>query len=163
MGTFELNRFTYKNRLGSGRNPIKYALFFLAAGFMIGSTLAGCSHLHSENGSDAGAMTAAIDFYRGPLDHLNAVRTGSCPMHPGCSDYCRQAIERHGPIIGWIIACDRLMRCGRDELDRCPRILINGEPRCFDPLIRNDWWWHDSGLIGTPYLYSARAWKISID
>ncbi len=106
-------------------------------------------------------MIAAINFYRGPLNHLNAVRAGSCPMHPTCSDYSRQAIKKHGPVIGWIMTCDRLMRCGRDELDESPRILVDGELKCFDPLAGNDWWWCDPDLIDP--LKSLRDWQISVD
>lgn len=124
-------------------------------------TLSGCSHFHGQNKSNSGPLTAAIDFYRGPLDHLNAVRAGECPMHPGCSEYARQAIRKHGPVVGWIMACDRLLRCGRDELERSPDIRLEGKPKCHDPLARNDWWWHAPDLKDLPV--SSRNWQISID
>ncbi len=123
--------------------------------------LCGCSHFHTEKGSHAGLLTAAIDFYRGPLDHLSALRAGTCPMHPGCSEYSRRAIEKHGPIIGWIMACDRLLRCGRDELERSPHIRLNEETKCYDPLARNDWWWYAPDYKDD--LPSSRNWQISID
>ena len=37
-----------------------------------------------------------LDFYSGPLNHLNGVRRGQCPMYPSCSRYCSEALEKHG-------------------------------------------------------------------
>ena len=136
----------------------KFSIFLLSA---IVIMLCGCGHFHWQNESGTGPLTAAIDFYRGPLDHLSAVRTGQCPMHPGCSEYSRQAIKKHGPIIGWIMACDRLMRCGRDELETSPHIRLNGKQKCYDPLALNDWWWHAPDYRDS--LTSSRNWQISID
>ena len=84
-----------------------------------------------------------IDFYRGPLDHLSAVRYGECPMYPSDSEYGLQSIQKHGMLIGWIMAMDRLMRSGRDEIRLAPKILINGKWKSFDPVERNDFWWSD--------------------
>jgi putative component of membrane protein insertase Oxa1/YidC/SpoIIIJ protein YidD len=136
----------------------KFGTFLLAA---IVTMLCGCGHFQSQNKSGTGPLTAAIDFYRGPLDHLSSVRAGTCPMHPGCSEYSRQAIAKHGPIIGWIMACDRLLRCGRDELERSPQIRLRGAPKCYDPLTRNDWWWHAPDYRDDPA--PSRNWQILID
>jgi len=81
-----------------------------------------------------------IPFYRGPLNHLNAVRYGSCPMHPTCSEYARQAVAAYGPIQGWIMAMDRLLRCGRDETGLAPVVYIEGQPKSYDPLPANGPW-----------------------
>ena len=80
------------------------------------------------------ADSSLIALYRGPLNHLNAVRYGSCPMHPTCSEYARQAVAAYGPVKGWILAMDRLMRCGRDETAHAPIVQIGGEPKFYDPL-----------------------------
>lgn len=87
-------------------------------------------------GEDSGLLA----FYRGPLDHLQAVRSGACPMHPSCSAYAREAVAAHGPVKGWIMVMDRLLRCGRDEGDHAPTIYINGLPKIHDPLPGNDLW-----------------------
>ena len=86
-------------------------------------------------------FSGVVAFYRGPLNHLSAVRRGECPMYPSCSEYAREAVARHGEVVGWIMANDRLMRCGRDETRLSPKVKINGEWRCYDPLDRNDFWW----------------------
>jgi putative component of membrane protein insertase Oxa1/YidC/SpoIIIJ protein YidD len=64
-----------------------------------------------------------------------------CPMYPSCSTYSGEAFHKHGPILGWIMTCDRLMRCGRDELDRSARIEKGGKSYCYDPVDGNDFWW----------------------
>ncbi len=89
----------------------------------------------------AGPMTEFIDIYRGPLHHLDAVRDGQCPMYPSCSAYALQAIDKHGPLMGWFMACDRLMRCGRDTLKYVPKIPVNGKWKYLDPISANDFWW----------------------
>ena len=135
---------------------------------LAGTVFFGCSHWRPSPDLNpcvgkkhlADPLTLAVLFYRGPLNHLNAVRTGSCPMHPGCSEYSLQAIHKHGPVIGWIMACDRLMRCGRDELERTKPVLADGQRRYQDPLRRNDWWWHDPDCVEP--LGGALDWKVQI-
>ncbi|MBS7455673.1 membrane protein insertion efficiency factor YidD [Coralloluteibacterium stylophorae] len=34
-----------------------------------------------------------------------------CRFHPSCSDYAREAIERHGAMRGVMLAATRLARC----------------------------------------------------
>jgi len=88
-------------------------------------------------------FSALVNFYRGPLNHLSAVRMGECPMHPSDSEYSLQALNRHGMIVGWIMSVDRLMRCGRDETKLAPKVLVNGKWRTYDPVENNDFWWKD--------------------
>ncbi|MFW6236977.1 MAG: membrane protein insertion efficiency factor YidD, partial [Desulfosudaceae bacterium] len=64
-----------------------------------------------------------------------------CAMYPTCSQYSRQAFDRHGLLPGWILTCDRLLRCGRDELSLAPIIFVDGQRRSHDPLEANDYWW----------------------
>jgi len=92
-------------------------------------------------GNDDNFLAATIQVYRGPLNHLSAVRRGTCPMYPSCSVYSKQAIKKHGMIIGWIMAADRLMRDGRDEMKLSPQIFVNGILLHYDPVEINDYWW----------------------
>jgi len=112
-----------------------------------------CAHTPHDTDAAAGAEShsgswydAVIGFYRGPLNHLSAVRRGVCPMHPSCSEYSRQAVARHGFVVGWAMTMDRLLRCGRDEVDRSPRIWADGQWKVYDPVDRNDFWWSDADL-----------------
>jgi putative component of membrane protein insertase Oxa1/YidC/SpoIIIJ protein YidD len=86
------------------------------------------------------AITAApIHFFRHYLSRADGNR---CPMTPSCSSYALTAIERHGALLGWIMACDRLMRCGRDELTHSPSVITRHGVRCRDTVENNDFWWH---------------------
>ncbi len=108
-------------------------------------TGAGCGWIHSPPGrQDPGSTAGAfIHIYQGPLHHLSAVRDGGCPMHPSCSAYSLETFAKHGPIMGWIMTCDRLMRCGRDECDLSPQVILDGRLKTLDPLEQNDSWWYE--------------------
>ena len=73
--------------------------------------------------------------------YISKVMGDHCPMYPSCSQYCIDALKKHGPVVGWIMTCDRLMRCGRDEIRLSPSVWINGKTRCYDPVSNNDFWW----------------------
>ncbi|MCP3940086.1 MAG: membrane protein insertion efficiency factor YidD [Desulfobacteraceae bacterium] len=81
-----------------------------------------------------------IQFYQ---DHLSAADGHRCPMSPSCSEYAARAIKKHGLFVGWIMACDRLVRCGRDEVTISPLRFVNGKSYTFDPVDANDFWWFD--------------------
>jgi len=103
-----------------------------------------CAHPAGKEGESGGSFSplkAAIDFYQGPLNHCSAVRAGECPMYPSCSEYSRQAFEKYGFFIGAMIASDRLMRCGRDEVRLSPVIYVEGKMKFYDPLECNTSWW----------------------
>jgi len=80
-----------------------------------------------------------IKFYR---NYISGADGNRCPMYPSCSQYCMDALKKHGLFLGWIMCSDRLMRCGRDETKLSPHVLIHGEKLSFDPLNNNDFWWH---------------------
>ena len=106
--------------------------------------LSGCAHKGAAGkGSPAclNPLTALIRFYQGPLNHLKAVKRSECPMYPGCSSYSLHCLKEHGIILGWLMTCDRLIRCGRDELKYSPEIYVYGKKKCYDPVDNNDFWW----------------------
>ena len=110
----------------------------LLAVLMLGACQSGRpGHLAPDPADSVESESGLIAFYRGPLNHLHAVRFGSCPMHPTCSEYARRAVAAYGPVQGWVMAMDRLLRCGRDEIGLAPIIYINGKPRSYDPLPAN--------------------------
>jgi len=63
-------------------------------------------------------------------------------MYPSCSQYSLQAFEKHGFLIGWMMTCDRLVRCGRDETNLSQEIFVNGKLKFYDPVEKNDFWWN---------------------
>ena len=63
-----------------------------------------------------------------------------CQMSPSCSAYSKEAFNAHGFFLGWIMTCDRLMRCGRDETRLSPEILTSDGRLTPDTLSGNDSW-----------------------
>jgi putative component of membrane protein insertase Oxa1/YidC/SpoIIIJ protein YidD len=111
-------------------------------------------------------LKSLIHFYRGPLNHLSAIRTGTCPMYPGCSSYALEAIEKHGTLIGWVMTCDRLMRCGRDEIHLSPEIIVDDNWKIHDTVEKNDFWWYCNkkyDKIIYKEFNQIQNWKISIE
>lgn len=88
--------------------------------------------------SDNDPTRSAIGFYQRFISPADGDR---CPMHPSCSRYAQQAIQREGLIVGWVLACDRLLRCGRDETRLSRRVHVNGQRLVYDPLDANTFWW----------------------
>ena len=56
-----------------------------------------------------------------------------CPMHPHCSEYCREAFANHNPLRAYAMTADRLLRCGQD-LNQYRRTTVDGHLRYFDPI-----------------------------
>jgi putative component of membrane protein insertase Oxa1/YidC/SpoIIIJ protein YidD len=104
--------------------------------------LLGCATLSPEDPAHPDTSSPMLlKLYQGPLNHLSAVRRGSCPMYPSCSEYARQAMAKHGSVRGWLMATDRLMRCGRDEIRMAPKVRVDGKVKFYDPVDDNDYWW----------------------
>ena len=79
-----------------------------------------------------------VEFYR---KYISTVAGSRCSMYPSCSKYSIDALKKRGPVMGYIMTCDRLMRCGRDEVRLSFPVWINGKRRCYDPVRNNDFWW----------------------
>jgi hypothetical protein len=107
---------------------------------LVGPAAAGPSASDPQpEGETMPAMAAPIRLFQRFLSGADGHR---CPMTPSCSSYALQAMQRHGSVKGWIMACDRLMRCGRDELKLSPSTLTRHGVRCQDPVQNNDFWLH---------------------
>ena len=91
---------------------------------------------------------AVLKFYQ---KYISGIDGDRCSMYPSCSHYSAQAFKKHGRIKGWIMTCDRLMRCSRDEVKLAPPVMVKGRWRAYDPLDHNDIWkaktsWRPHGL-----------------
>jgi putative component of membrane protein insertase Oxa1/YidC/SpoIIIJ protein YidD len=84
-------------------------------------------------------LRTLVEAYSGYISRIDGK---NCPMYPSCSKYSVQCFKKHGFLIGWMMTCDRLFRCGRDELRLSPQIMINGKLKSYDPLENNDFWWY---------------------
>lgn len=86
-------------------------------------------------------VPAVFRFYQAVVSPVDGDR---CHMRPSCSSYTAEAVVKHGWFLGWILGCDRLIRCGGDEAN-VSAILVEGEERVVeDPLSANDFWWAGS-------------------
>lgn len=81
-----------------------------------------------------------VRFYQ---DHISGADGSRCPMTPSCSEYAARALKKHGPLLGWVMACDRILRCGRNEVSLVPEKWINGRSHAYDPVSANDFWWFE--------------------
>lgn len=79
-----------------------------------------------------------IGFFRQVLSKADGDR---CPMYPSCSTYALESLQKHGALMGWVMACDRLLRCGHDEVRLAPAVRIGQRRRAYDPVASNDFWW----------------------
>jgi putative component of membrane protein insertase Oxa1/YidC/SpoIIIJ protein YidD len=79
-----------------------------------------------------------IGFFRRVLSRADGDR---CAMHPSCSTYALESLQKHGVLMGWIMASDRLLRCGHDEVRLAPSVRVGQRRRAYDPVAINDFWW----------------------
>ena len=54
-------------------------------------------------------LLALIRFYQKYISPMK--RGGTCKYIPTCSEYAKQAIEKHGALKGTILAVWRILRC----------------------------------------------------
>jgi len=160
---YQIKAFKFKSNTGQSIRFLISVMIMFFSGFCIGCSInkpATSDALYSDS-----PATGIIHFYQGPLNHLSAVKYGQCPMYPNCSEYALSAIAKHGALIGWIMTFDRLMRCGRDEINLSPEIIVNGQWKTYDTVAQNDFWWALSDTDNTfkSQIKQSRNWKISIE
>lgn len=49
-----------------------------------------------------------INFYQ---KYLSPLKSTKCPYYPTCSNYGKEAIEKHGTLKGGLLALWRIIRC----------------------------------------------------
>ncbi|MBU6235795.1 MAG: membrane protein insertion efficiency factor YidD [Alphaproteobacteria bacterium] len=66
-------------------------------------------------------LKVPVHVYRYAISPLLGPR---CRFYPSCSEYCLQALEKHGPFHGLILTARRLLAChpwsGRQGYDPVP-------------------------------------------
>lgn len=83
-------------------------------------------------------FASQIGFFRKVLSRADGNR---CAMHPSCSTYALSSLRKHGALMGWVMACDRLLRCGHDEVRLAPVVRVGQRRQAYDPVSGNDFWW----------------------
>jgi len=84
----------------------------------------------------ASVPSIIMGFYGNYISQVDGTR--SCRFEPTCGDYARDAIRRHGALLGWLVACERLIRYHGDT-ETYERIYHDGT-RLVDPVSDNDFW-----------------------
>jgi len=141
--------FPKNQKLGKGFLNRKFnRFFFILLLFMIGAGAAWASSDKPDSRKPPG---------EGPLFHfyktvVSATDGDRCGMSPSCSSYAAQAFKKHGFFMGWMMSCDRLIRCGRDETRLSPHIQCGNRSLTRDTLEDNDFWWFHNSRI-----YQGRA------
>jgi putative membrane protein insertion efficiency factor len=88
----------------------------------------------NESNQEKSFFLFPISFYQKIISPAIGNR---CRMRPSCSNYSKEAFQDHGFFLGWIMTCDRLMRCGRDEIDLSAKVWTPGGLLTLDPLSAN--------------------------
>lgn len=57
------------------------------------------------------AAALAVALLRGYKFLISPFFAGSCRFLPSCSDYAREAVERHGVVRGTWLAAKRVVKC----------------------------------------------------
>ena len=81
-----------------------------------------------------GGLLRLFQVYISPVDG------DRCPSYPTCSQYAREAVRKHGAMIGLVMTFDRLIH-ETDEVRRAPLIRVRESYRYYDPVENNDFWW----------------------
>jgi uncharacterized protein len=93
-----------------------------------------------------GVFDAYLRFFQRIISPVDGARSN---MYPTGSDYARQAIKKHGALLGIVLTTERLMHEG-NEGQRAPRIRKYGLWRIYDPVEANDWWWQNPDWVYQP-------------
>jgi|SRR3972149_7607309 len=73
--------------------------------------------------------------------YISPVDGDRCFMYPTCAAYSKEAVEKHGFLLGIFLTVDRLIHEG-NEMDTAPLIKIGNRLRRLDPVSNNDFWRH---------------------
>jgi uncharacterized protein len=94
---------------------------------------------------------AYLYFFQRVISPVDGTRSN---MSPTGSSYARQAIKKHGALIGLVLTTERLMHEGNED-QVSPRIRKYGLWRVHDPVEANDWWWYGPDWVYQPASDSA--------
>ena len=102
----------------------------------------------------ATVLDQLLRFYQQVISPVDGARSN---MYPTGSAYARQAIQKHGALLGLVLTSERLLHEGNERMVS-PRIRKYGIWRIYDPLEANTWWWHGKdNWVYRPYSGPIRA------
>ena len=112
---------------------------------------AGLTASAPESTLPAQVFDAYLRFFQQVISPVDGARSN---MYPTGSAYARQAIKKHGALIGLVLTTERLMHEGNED-QVSPRIRKYGLWRVHDPVEANDWWWYGPDWVYQPASDSA--------
>lgn len=80
-------------------------------------------------------LLGAVRFYQVGISPADGA---SCMLYPTCSGYARLALRKHGPVVGFVMTAERVMRNHTGAY--YPTIWKFGRWRNYDPVEANDFW-----------------------
>ena len=92
--------------------------------------------LQPSEGAELSILKYGLDVFRRYISPVDGPR---CPMHPTCSSYAEQALDKHGPWLGIMLTVDRLLHESDPREHRHP-VAGPDRIRYRDPLENNDFW-----------------------
>jgi len=93
-------------------------------------------------------LLGAVKFYQVAISPADG---SSCMLYPTCSGYSVMTLRKHGPILGFVMTSERVMR--NHTGDYYPAIWKFGRWRNYDPVEANDFWFPGEKAK------TIRAWK----
>lgn len=87
-----------------------------------------------------------LTFFQRVISPVDGARSN---MYPTGSAYARQAVSKHGALLGIVLTTERLLHEGNEGIS-APRIRKYGLWRIYDPVEANDWWWQKTDWTYQP-------------
>ena len=87
-----------------------------------------------------------LTFFQRVISPVDGARSN---MYPTGSAYAREAIKKHGALLGLVLTTERLLHEGNEGIS-APRIRKYGLWRIYDPVEANDWWWEKTDWTYQP-------------
>lgn len=97
---------------------------------------AGASQSHDTSSMSAPVLLA-MRFYSRVISTADGSR---CAMYPTCAGYAVLAVRKHGPVLGGLLAADRLLHESGVNTVWYERVSPHGIRRWYDPVEQNDFW-----------------------
>lgn len=116
----------------AGRCLVTACLILLAGLIMPGRPLA------AEHGALPKTDPLLFSFFKSVISTTDGKR---CSHVPSCARYAKEAVEKHGLFKGYLLSCDRLLRCGGNDREQLPQVVVGGKRYAWDPVSANDFWW----------------------
>ena len=85
------------------------------------------------------ALKKMIALYAGIISPIDGPRS---PSYPTGTMYGKQAIEKHGFFMGFLLTADRLIH--ESDIPIGPEVNLYGTWRYYDPVESNTFWWDNS-------------------